>query len=391
MKILAVHNRYRWPGGEGMVFDAEAALLHQQGHEVVKYLEDNQRIDRMSCFVVAANTIWSHLSRQRLLQVLRKKRPDIAHFHNTFLLVSPAAYYACCQDSVPVVQTLHNYRLLCSAANFYRDEHVCEECLGKSFPWPGIFHACYHQSPAQTSVVFAMLTVHRCLRTWQKNVDVYIALTNFAREKFIEGGFPAEKVVVKPNFIYPDPGLREGGGNYALFVGRLSPEKGIRTLLRAWQLIEKVPLKIIGEGPLMDELKEFARLKKIKKVELLGWAAHEEVLDLMKGAQTLVFPSEWYEGFPMTIIEAFACGVPVLASRLGGMAEIVENERTGLHFMAGDWKDLAAKVDWAWDHPKKMQEMGREARREYEIKYTAEQNYQILRNIYNRVLTAHKI
>jgi len=223
------------------------------------------------------------------------------------------------------------------------------------------------------------------MKTWQEQVDIYVALTEFARRKLIEGGLPADRIVVKPNFVYPDPGPGDGSGNYVLFVGRISPEKGIRTLVRAWQELKGVPLKIAGDGPLVGDVRRVDS----EGVEILGWRSHDEVLALMKGACFLVFPSEWYEGFPVTIAEAFACGVPVIASRLGAMAEIIVDGCTGLHFEPGDPEDLAAKVAWAWGHPQEMVEMGKMARREYQAKYTAERNYEQLRAIYQRAVDSH--
>jgi glycosyltransferase involved in cell wall biosynthesis len=390
-RILTVHNSYQQDGGEDVVFTAEAALLRQHGHEVVEYREDNRRIEEMSRLTVAARTIWSRSARERLLQVVRDVHPDVVHFHNTFLLVSPAAYYACREAGVPVVQTLHNYRLLCPAACFYRDGQVCEACLGRTPPWPGVVHACYRASRSQTAVVAAMLTVHRALKTWREQVDLYIALTAFARRKFIEGGLPREKLVIKPNFVYPDPGVKEGSGGYALFVGRLSPDKGLRILLRAWRRIQGIPLKIVGDGLLMDEVRAFVQEQQLGNIEVLGRRPRQEVLALMQGASFLVFPSEWYECFPVTIAEAFACGVPVVASSLGAMAEIVHDGRTGLHFKPGDPEDLAAKVEWAWGHSEGMAVMRREARAEYEGKYAAGRNYQRLIEIYQMAIDRHRL
>jgi glycosyltransferase involved in cell wall biosynthesis len=386
MKIVLVHNYYRQSGGEDAVFAAEAALLRQKGHEVVQFTEDNRRINGIGQIAVAAHTIWSRPTRHRLLRVLRDVRCDVAHFHNTFPLISPAAYSACREAGVPVVQTLHNYRLLCSAATFFRDGGVCEDCFGKTPPWPGVLHACYRESRAQTTVVAAMLTLHRWFKTWQEQVDIYVALTEFARRKFIEGGLPAEKILVKPNFVSPDLGMRESEGSYALFVGRMAPEKGVRVLLQAWQGLQGAPLKIVGDGPLRDEVRAFVQEQKLECIAILGQCARQEVLTLMKGAQFLVFPSGWYEGFPITIAEAFACGVPVVASRLGAMAEIIEEGCTGLFFTSGDADDLSAQVQWAFTHPEEMAQMGRRARQEFQAKYTADRNYERLMAIYRKAL-----
>ncbi len=384
MRILLVHNRYLQPGGEDVVFAAERALLMRSGHEVVPFIEQNARFDGLNLLGVAVNTVWSRAAQQRLSQMLQEMRPDVVHFHNIFPMISPAAYYVCRKDEVPVVQSLHNYRLLCPNALFFRDGHICEDCMGK-IPWPGVVHACYRGSRAASTVVAAMLVVHRFLGTWTQRVDMYIALTEFARQKFIEGGLPADKIAVKPNFVHPDPGSGEGRGGFALFVGRLSQEKGLDTLLAAWERLQgRVPLKIVGDGPLASEVA--AAAERLDGVEWLGRKPREEVLDLMKQASFLIFPSRGYEGFPMTIAEAFATGLPVVASNLGAMASLIDHERTGLHFRPGDEEDLAAKVEWMLSHPEALDQMRKETRAEYEAKYTAERNYRMLMEIYARAI-----
>jgi glycosyltransferase involved in cell wall biosynthesis len=287
---------------------------------------------------------------------------------------------------VPVVQTLHNYRLFCARADFFRNGHVCEDCLGKMVPWPGIVHGCYQGSRAETAVVASMLTVHRWLRTWQDQVNVYIALTDFSRQKFVQAGLPAEKIVVKPNFVHPDPGMREGASDYAIFVGRFSPEKKILTLLKAWRKLKGIRLKIVGGGPEIGKIQRFIREYQLDSVELFKWLPREEVWALIKNARFLIFSSEWYESFGLIIAEAFACGVPVISSRLGVMTEMVEEGRTGLFYTPGQPEDLADKVRWAMDHPDALWHMGENARRVYEAKYTPERNYKILLDIYNSAL-----
>jgi glycosyltransferase involved in cell wall biosynthesis len=230
-----------------------------------------------------------------------------------------------------------------------------------------------------------MLATHRALGTWRNKVDAYIALTEFARDKFIKGGLPAHKVFLKPNIVSSDPGPNQGKGNFALFVGRLSEEKGVSTLLSAWKLLS-FPLKIAGDGPMRGELLQSLKDPDLHAIEYLGALSHAEVISLMKQARVLIFPSEWYEGFPMTIAEAFACGVPVIASRLGAMAEIIRDGETGYLFMPGDYKEIAEKVKRLWNKPAEMLRLGKNARIEYEQKYTPEKNYQLLMNIYSRAL-----
>jgi glycosyltransferase involved in cell wall biosynthesis len=396
--VLVAHNSYQCAGGEDVVREAEKDLLTAAGHRVTQYTRHNDEIAAYGAMQKAAlgfKTVWAWDSYRQIRALLRAERPDIAHFDNTFPLISPAAYYACREAGVPVVQTLHNYRLLCPSATFQRDGRVCEDCLGH-VPWRGVLHGCYRDSRPATAAVALMLSVHRALGTWSKMVDCYIALTQFARAKFIEGGLPTEKIVVKPNFVHPDPmafnhqssiANRKSPQGSALFVGRLAPEKGVRTLLAAWQRLgNRIPLGVVGDGPLRAELEAEAVRRGLSSISFHGHLARDHVIRLMKRARFLVFPSECYETFGRVAVEAFACGVPVIASRLGAMQEIVEDNRTGLHFSPGDADDLAAKVEWAWTHPNEMQEMGRAARAEYEAKYTAERNYQMLMEIYRRVM-----
>jgi glycosyltransferase involved in cell wall biosynthesis len=389
-KVLVAHNVYQQAGGEDAVFRAESGLLRRCGHVVFQYTEDNARIEGMNRLALGAETLWSRSSRKKLRKILNETQPQVAHFHNTFPLISPSAYYACRKAKVPVVQTLHNYRLICPSALFFRHNDNCTDCIHKKFAWPGIFNKCYRGSMQQTAAVAAMVGLHRLFKTWNNQVQIYIALTAFSRKKFIEGGLPEEKIMVKPNFIYPDPGKERGGRDYMLFVGRLAAEKGIMTLLRAFEYLPRIPLKVAGDGPLMQKAVDFIRLHGMQNVQMLGHRTGEQIIGLLKGAGCLVFPSLWYEGFPMTIAEAFACGVPVIASRLGAMKEIIDHQRTGLHFAPGDPQDLTAKIEWAWTRPTIMQSMGKEARWEYERNYTAEKNYEMLMGIYKTAIQGNR-
>jgi glycosyltransferase involved in cell wall biosynthesis len=230
-----------------------------------------------------------------------------------------------------------------------------------------------------------MLTVHRLRGTWTNDVDLYIALSQFSKQKFVEGGIPADKIVIKPNFLGTDPGPKTGG-DYFLFVGRLVDSKGIQTLLEAWSGYQSpAQLHVVGGGPLESFVR--ATGTSYPSIQAIGPLDGPSVIAQMKGAYALVVPSILYENFPVTIAEAFACGLPVVASRLGAMAEIVDDGRTGLLFRPGDAEDLAAKIRWAWEHPEAIGRMGQEARREYEAKYTATRNYEHLMAIYNRALS----
>jgi glycosyltransferase involved in cell wall biosynthesis len=238
-------------------------------------------------------------------------------------------------------------------------------------------------------VITAMLWLHRLLGTWEKQVDLFIALSEFARNKFIEGGLPAQRIVVKPGFVEPDPGVGEGLGGYALLAGRLSPEKGLATLFQAWRKLPRIPLCIAGDGPLLRIAHEFATSTS-GNLRVLGRRTRPELFSLMKGARYLLFPSQCYENFPMVIAEAFACGLPVIASGLGAAAEIVEHGRTGMLVPPGDAEQLAEAAAWLWARPDTSQRMGREARTEFEAKYGAQRNYSRLMEIYQAALEAGK-
>jgi glycosyltransferase involved in cell wall biosynthesis len=389
MKIVVVHNTYQQPGGEDVAVAAETNLLESRGHTVIRYSRSNDEIAAASLperLLMVKDMIHSGRSQREMLDLLRRERPDLVHVHNTFVMVSPSVFEACREAGIPAVQTLHNYRLLCPGWSLCREGKVCEDCL-ESGLWRGVWHACYRDSHLATAAVALMLQVHRMRGTWDRDVSGYVALTNFARGKFIQGGLPASRIGVKPNFLESDPGERSSAGHFALFVGRLSAEKGAEVLLRAWQKLQgTIPLVIIGDGPLRESLQAEAAARNLANVTFRGWRSRSEILCAMQGASLLITPSLWYEGFPMTIVEAFACGTPVICSRLGGLREIVEDGRTGRHFNPGDGEDLACKLDSLWMQPSQLTAMGRAAREEYKANYTAERNYQLLMEIYERAI-----
>jgi glycosyltransferase involved in cell wall biosynthesis len=393
MLILMVHNYYQResPSGECISFENEVEMLRMFGHRVITYTRENTEIAGASWWkkaAVARETVWSRRTYRELKELFTRERPAVAHFQNTFPLISPTAYLACREEGIPVIQKLGNYRLLCPGAMLYRNSQVCEDCLGKTFPWPGVAHACYRESRLETAVVAAMLTVHRSLKTWRDQVDIYITPSEFIRRKFIEAGLPPEKTMVKPNFVYPDPGVNpHPKRDYAIFVGRISPEKGVGNLLEAWRSLPGIPLKIVGEGPLGERMRSLAQSWQIDQVEFTGQLAPEAVMSLIGRARFLVFPSQWYEAFGRVAIEAFACGVPVIVSQIGSIAEIVKDRVDGLYFSPGNPEALAAKVHWAWTHPQEMQEMGRRGRQEYEEKYTIKKCYEKMMEIFQNAIS----
>lgn len=384
MHILSIHNNYQIRGGEDESREAEEKLLREYGHQVDVYEEHNNCLSKLNSLDLARRTIWSNQAYRIVNRQLATKNYDLIHVQNFFPLISPSVYYAARSRGVRVVQTLRNYRLICPNGLFFRNGHPCEDCRGKFFPYPSILHQCYRNNRAATSITAAMLSVHRTLKTWTQQVDAYISLTEFARRKAIEGGLPAEKIFVKPNFVHPDPGIGDGYGNYALYVGRLSVEKGLDTLLAAWKTLGTgMPLKIVGEGPLESEV--IAAMEELPNVQWLGRQPQSNVYQLMGAASCLIFPSQWYETFGRVAVEAFAKGTPVIAANIGAIAELVENNRTGLHFQPGNADELATKIDWILTHPKQLRRMRGKARAEFEAKYTALQNYQRLMEIYETI------
>jgi len=383
MKVLMLHNRYLIPGGEDQCSVAEAALLRDHGHEVELLEEDNRRVEQLGHARTALRTVWSRESYRRIDELLGSGKFDILHVQNFFPLWSPSVYYAASRNRVPVVQTLHNYRLMCANALLFRDQHLCQECLGRFMPWHGVVHACYRNSRAASAVVASMVGAHKLAGTWRKRVGAYIAVSEFAREIYVAGGLPAEKIAVKPNFIHPSPKLGAGGGGYALYVGRLSAEKGVATMLEAWKRADgAIPLKIAGEGPLAQLV--IATARECSRIEYLGAKLLPEVLDLMRMAEFLVFPSEWYETMGRTIMEAFAVGTPVVAARIGPPATMVVPGETGFHFTGGSVAELRERLEWSSRNLDQMRAMRAKARQKFEACYTGAANATMLLAIYGR-------
>lgn len=390
MKILLAHEYYQStsPSGEDSMFRAERDLLRAAGHDVVTYEVHNDEIGAgfAARLRVAVATPWSRKTTRTFRALLARERPAIAHFHNTFPLISPSAYAACQQAQVPVVQTLHNYRLVCAGALLQRDGVPCEKCVGHSV-LPAIAHACYRGSRAASSVAVAMLLFNRARSTYAQDVDRYIALTEFGREILVRGGLPAEKVVVRANGLTEDPGLGDGSGGFALFVGRLSGEKGVSTLVDAWRSVPGLPLRIVGGGEIRERLEAQAREAQVN-VTFLGQRPRTEVLALMRTATVLVMPSEWYEGLPVTFIEALGCGLPIAASRIGALAELLRDGENGTHFPPANPAALAAAVNVLLADHEQLARIRRNNRALFEARYSPAAALQSLEAVYRSVLPA---
>jgi glycosyltransferase involved in cell wall biosynthesis len=383
LKVLVVHCAYQYRGGEDMVVEAEIAMLREFGHDVRLYERHNDDASGMSTVPLALETIWSSRTTRELKTLCEGWRPDVIHVHNTLLLISPSVFWVASSMGIPIVQTLHNFRMACLNATFLREGKVCEDCLGKA-PVMGVLRGCYRESKAQSAVLASTIMVHRALGTFQHKVSRFIAMTEFSRKKLIEAGLPADKVCVKPNFA-PDPPLSNHAGERkgGLFVGRLSTEKGITQLLQADAMLdpERHPIQVVGTGPLEAEVRaQFGS-------RYLGFADLNTIMGLMQSAQFLLMPSVCFEGaLPRTALEAFCCGLPVIASRMGSMADSIVDGETGLLFEPGNARELADKIRWAVDHPEQMAAMGRQARQTFEKRYTRSSNHDMLLAIYRDVI-----
>ena len=379
LRVLVVHNAYQLRGGEDSVVDAEVALLRERGHEVALLLRHNDEVNEVSRLSLAAQSIWSRQTVRQITERVNGFRPDVIHVHNSVPLVSPSVFWAAAQQRVPVVQTLHNFRLLCPQATFLRKGQVCEDCLGRT-PWPAVVHGCYRESRVQTGVVATMLAVHRGLGTYRNHVTRYIALNEFCKSKFVQGGLPTDRIDVKPNFVDWTPLSLDAPRAGGLYVGRLSVEKGIQVLAQAMSLYSDHQVQVVGAGPFEALMRDAAG------PAYLGERSFDKVMIGLQNAAYLVLPSLCYEGFPRTLVEAYSCGTPVIASRHGSLAELVKEGETGLLFEPGNADQLVDRLRWADTHPQAMREMGQAARREYERLYTPEKNANELLSIYRRAM-----
>jgi len=383
MKILQVHNYYQLSGGEDTVVAHEKALLEENGHEVITFYKHNDEINDYSFFKkigLLYSTTWSQDTYNEMMEVIRTNRPNVCHVHNFLPLISPSIYKACKDSNVPVVQTLHNYRLICTNGLFLREGKVCEECLGKS-AYHSVPKKCYRNSYAQTYTVARMIEKNKADRTWTKLVDAYFCFTEFAKSKFIASGLPDEKLIVKPNFVAaPSTEVTENNSSpYLIYVGRLEENKGIHLFMEISHQLD-LPLKIVGEGPMEEQLRG------LPNIELLGKRPHEEVLQLIQHAKALLFPSLCYEGMPMTILEAFAHKTPVIASNLGAMQTIISHQKNGLLFEANSTEELLSFIQLLLENEEISQEIAETAFADFEHNYSRERNYEMLIECYNTVI-----
>jgi len=390
MKVLMVHNRYRQRGGEDAVAEAETHLLGAHGVEVERLDVDNDAIHGLGGKIHASIGLFAGSSavNDRVSKALAGFNPDVVHVHNWFPTLSASIFNKCRRAGVPAVHTLHNYRLLCAGATLFRDGRVCEDCVGTALRMPGVMHGCYRGSTTGTAVATAGMLTHWATGTWHRSVDRFIALSEFARTKLIEGGLPADKITVKQNFVDPAPEPGAGGGGYLLYAGRLTEEKGLRVLLECWKSGPNLPvLRIAGTGPLEAEVRAAALA--LPNVEWVGGKSSAETVELMRHAKALLCPSLWYEGMPRVTIESLAVGTPVVASRIGCYPEMIVDGESGVLFPAGDVSGLLSRLR-GLEVRDGYSEMRTAARRRFEQEYTGARNIALLLQIYRGVMAAER-
>ena len=381
MRILVVHNRYLYRGGEDTVVDAEVNLLRQHGHHVWVYSRDNTDIRHMTTTDLATTTLWSRQTVHELRKLHQQFAPDLIHAHNTFPLISPSLYSIAQRLRIPVVQTLHNFRLVCPQAMLLRDGQHCDDCVGR-LPWRSIVHRCYRNSLSQSTLTSAMLTVQRLRGVWHEQISRFIVLNKLCLDTFVRGGLPEKKLRIKPNFVdspkAPEWQHRHGG----LFIGRLSTEKGIGVLIGALKKLSDIRIDVYGKGPLQPlvEASDSLRFCGFQSADVLRKKMHE--------AAYLVMPSTGVESFGLVAIEAFACGTPVIATRHGGLQELIVEGKNGLLVPPNDEEALAAAIAYAESHPDQMRRMGMAARKNYLDAYTPERNYERLIQIYHEAVSS---
>ena len=400
LNILVVHNYYRIPGGEDTVVANEVSLLREHGHKVVLYTRSNNELSflkgvaKLRKLLLPIITIYNPRTSRDIKKIIKEEKIDVVHVHNTLNLISPSVYYAAIKSGVKVVQTIHNFRLLCPAATFYREKEggkdcgICEDCVKKGLSC-AVCHKCYRGSFAETLCCVILLIVHRFTGIYKK--INYICLTEFNKQKLLESakifGFDSEKekssaaegkrIFVKPNFA-DSQCVGTGNEGYFLFAGRLDKLKGIDFLLKAWK--EDMPqLRVCGTGPLDKWCRDYLTDNPKSNVELLGFVNHDEVMNLMKNAAGVILPTRWYEGFPMTIVESYSVGTPVVASNLGNAGALVTDNVTGYRFAMDDEKSLKSAINAVVSGSDRLR---KSTINEFVEKYTADKNYEQLTEIY---------
>ena len=392
LRILQVHNAYQIPGGEDVVVANEKKLLEMNGNEVFSYSRNNDELKTMNAFqklLIPFTAVYSFKTYREVKKLIRENKIDIVHVHNTLMVVSPSVFYAAFHCHVPVVQTLHNFRMLCPAGSYFRGDRICEECSEKGLQC-SLKYGCYRGSKAQTFVSAAILKIHRMLGTYRK-VN-FICLTEFNREKLSrlnEGGkqiVDMKKVYIKPNFTFQEgiSGEVHEAGDYFLVVGRVEALKGIDVVVKAFEKIPDQKLIVAGDGPMMAEMKAYIKDHNMSNVKFAGYLDKAKVQEKYRGAKAVIMASQCYEAFAMTIAEAYSNAVPVIAGNVGNLANMVEEGVTGIKFIYDSPDDLAAKI--LKYNTMDIAKMKQNAKTFYEKRLKPEDNYRILEEIYHKIM-----
>ena len=392
LRILQVHNAYQIPGGEDVVVANEKKLLEMNGNEVFSYSRNNDELKTMNAFqklLIPFTAVYSFKTYREVKKLIRENKIDIVHVHNTLMVVCPSVFYAAFHCHVPVVQTLHNFRMLCPAGSYFRGDRICEECSEKGLQC-SLKYGCYRGSKAQTFVSAAILKIHRMLGTYRK-VN-FICLTEFNREKLSrlnEGGkqiVDMKKVYIKPNFTFQEgiSGEVQKAGDYFLVVGRVEALKGIDVVVKAFEKIPDQKLIVAGDGPMMAEMKAYIKDHNMSNVKFAGYLDKAKVQEKYRGAKAVIMASQCYEAFAMTIAEAYSNAVPVIAGNVGNLANMVEEGVTGIKFVYDSPDDLAAKI--LKYNTMDIAKMKQNAKTFYEKRLKPEDNYRILEEIYHKIM-----
>lgn len=379
--VLMVHNYYQIPGGEDTVVANEKKMLEDHGHKVIMYTRHNSELKEFSKLrklILPITTVFNLRTYKEIIKIIRDEKIDVVHVHNTLNLISPSVYYAARFCKVPVVQTVHNFRLLCPGATFYRDGHICEDCVENGLHC-AVKYSCYRGSKAQTLACVITTKIHRMLGIYNK--IYYICLTEFTKNK-MSRKIDANRIFVKPNFVY-DQGESREVEDYYLFVGRVEEIKGIRLLLDAFEKMPDKKLKIVGRGDLDEEIAERIVSGHINNVEMLGFQTREKVNSLMRHAKALIMCSQWYETFGMVIAEAYSNGTPAIVGRIGNIQDLVKDGETGCLFEYNSSDSLMDTVE----RFEKMNRntIGSAAYQYFHNNLTDAANYQILYSIYQKL------
>jgi glycosyltransferase involved in cell wall biosynthesis len=387
VNVLLIHNLYQQYGGEDAVVPAERKLLEEHGNEVTSYTRHNDEIKRytfLQKLTFPSNTVYSVRTTKELTEIVEKSGTDAAYIHNVFPLISPSVYHTLHSLKVPSLQVVHGFRLFCPNTYFHTNGHICERCKRGNY-LNAVRYRCYRDSYTLSALYAASIGLNR-LAGMLRKTSAFICLTEFARLKLLEAGLPEDKLFIKPHFIdaarvTPCP----GGGNYVVYLGRLSSEKGLWTLLRAFEALKDPLLKILGTGPLEAALKGYVRERGITNIEFVGFKTGPEKWELLKGSLLAVVPSECYETFGMVVLEAYAAGKPVVASDIGGLSYIVRNGKSGMLFQPGSVADLTEKVRYLIERPAEIEAMGRYGRQLVETEYGPDRAYMTLMGIFDKV------